>query len=156
MERGVAYLFDFWEIELKGGVDPSQNLRSANEVSRIHDPNVGRHFLWLVLCFSNSLPSSLSFSCAYTPWLLTAIWTQDEKRWNLKGGKSGCFTNLKSERGWTLVWACVCGWAFGSHRNVTSFFSLGACLSMKLSISEPPKKLVKAIHDQKIVYFSLF
>lgn len=43
-DRKLLNLFDFRETELESGVDPSQNLRSANKVSRIHDPNVGRHF----------------------------------------------------------------------------------------------------------------
>lgn len=67
-DRKLLNLFDFRETELESGVDPSQNLRSANKVSRIHDPNVGRHFsvslsllfLSFWLCCSSLTALSLS------------------------------------------------------------------------------------------------
>lgn len=50
-------LFDFGEAELEGGVDPCENLRPSDEVSRVHHADIRRHFL-----ISLSLSFSLSLS----------------------------------------------------------------------------------------------
>lgn len=37
----IGYLLDLCEVELERGVDPRQDLASADEVGSVHDPNVG-------------------------------------------------------------------------------------------------------------------
>lgn len=43
MEQEEEHLFDFGEVEVEGGVDPCEDLRSADEVGGVHHPDVGRH-----------------------------------------------------------------------------------------------------------------
>ena len=50
--REKENLFDFGEAEMESGVDPSQDLRSTDEVSGIHHTNIRRHS-WF-LCFSQT------------------------------------------------------------------------------------------------------
>lgn len=46
LDRRKLNLFDFGEIELKSWIDPSEYLRSTNEVCSVHNSNVCRHFFF--------------------------------------------------------------------------------------------------------------
>jgi len=84
-------LFDFGEAELQSRVDPRKNLRSTDEVSRIHDSNVGRHF-------SPSLSLSLSSLLLLLDAVLCSVNGSFSKkqRWHIYGEWSGSFSNSKS------------------------------------------------------------
>lgn len=76
-------LFDFGEIEMEGGVDPSKNLRSADEICRIHHPDIRRHCCFLLLSFFvgyGVIIKRLRFSLLFflSSFFLTAIgiWCQ--------------------------------------------------------------------------------
>lgn len=78
-EEEVWNLFNSGEIEMKSGVDPSEDLRSTDEISRIHHPDIRRHFVFLIW-FWNQIsfyrpslyfvdnPTSLVFSIPETDW----------------------------------------------------------------------------------------
>ena len=78
-------LFDFGDAELEGGVDPCENLRPSDEVSRVHHADIRRHFLIsLSVCLSVSLCLSVRRECLY---FLTAL--RVRKSGNLKIGGAG-------------------------------------------------------------------
>jgi hypothetical protein len=80
-------LFDFGDAELERGVDPCENLRPSDEVSRVHHADICSHFLIslsISLFLSLSLCLSVQRECLY---VLTAL--RVRKSGNLKIGGAG-------------------------------------------------------------------
>ena len=73
-------LFDFGDIEMESGVDPSKNLRSSDEISRIHHSD--RHCFFFFFSFLAN-------------WQRLLVSEKEKFQGFLKQEKSGIFPNSK-------------------------------------------------------------
>lgn len=64
--REKENLFDFGEAEMESGVDPSQDLRSSDEVSPVHHTDVRRHLRSIFRLFFLRLRLSFSFFSSFS------------------------------------------------------------------------------------------